>query len=172
MQPQTICILYSTMKHSDIHPFCIFQRQSPTKDGFSHSQMKCTIYITLSMFYVTIYTLLCFGKIMQNTQSILAGFSLWQVLIYMETLHKPWEEGLAMAWTYLPIQVLHPSSVFVTVHIQFTELHKHKVLLLPWLKFHKNRNTEPLDWIPSFPHLSFFFFCFKHFALIILISSQ
>lgn len=49
MQPQTICILYSTMQHSDIHPFRIFKRQSPTKDGFSHSQMKCTIYI---FFYV------------------------------------------------------------------------------------------------------------------------
>lgn len=45
MQPQTICILYSTMQHSDIHPFCISKRQSPTEDGFSHSQMKCTIYI-------------------------------------------------------------------------------------------------------------------------------
>jgi len=73
------------MQHSDIHPFCIFKRQSP-KDGFSHSQMKCTIYILFSMVYVTIYTLLCFGKIMQNTQLMLVGFNLWQILIYGNTV--------------------------------------------------------------------------------------
>lgn len=156
MQPQTICILYSTMQHSDIHPFCISKRQSPTEDGFSHSQMKCTIYHVF-LCCTSLYTHYC----------VLAGLcktpnSCWLASIYgkywfMGTLCKLCEEGLTMAWTYLLTQILHPSSISVTVHIYFTELHKQKVLFLPGLKFHKNRNTEPLDWIPPFPHCIFFF---------------
>lgn len=46
----------------------------------------------------------------------------------MGTPFRPFTKGLVMALTYLLVQLLHPFIIILTVHIDITELHKHKIL--------------------------------------------